>query len=89
MLPISVEPRAKMKVTARQLPSSSSLIVEPTRLPNCLFSMAGRAAAVPASRATAEANFIVAVGLDWIWCRVWVWGELKLIDVFVAVRTKV
>lgn len=68
MLPISVEPRAKMKVTARQAPLWSSLMVEPTLLPNCLRSISvGRAAAVPASRAMAAVNFMFAIWLllDW------------------------
>lgn len=63
MLPISVEPRAKMKVMARQLPLESSFTVEPTRVPNCLRSTVGRAVAVAARAAIAEAavNFIFAV----------------------------
>lgn len=59
MLPISVEPRAKMKVTSRHSPFSSSLTVEPTRPPSCLRSTAGRAAAVEARRATAVVNFML------------------------------
>jgi hypothetical protein len=67
MLPISVEPRAKMKVIFLQAPLSS-LAVDPVPprppKPNCLRSMAvGMAAAVPARRvATAAENFMVAVG---------------------------
>jgi len=63
MLPISVEPRAKMKVICLQAPLSS-LAVEPVPpRPNCLRSMvAGMAAAVPARRAMELENFIVAVG---------------------------
>ena len=64
MLPISVEPRAKMKVICLQAPLSS-LAVEPVPpRPNCLRStVAGMAAAVPASRAMVVVeNFMVAVG---------------------------
>lgn len=59
MLPISVEPRAKMKVISRQSPFSSSLTVDPTRPPSCLGSTAGRAAAVEARRAMAVVNFML------------------------------
>jgi hypothetical protein len=67
MLPISVEPRAKMKVIFLQ-PLLSSLAVDPVPprppKPNCLRSMAvGMAAAVPARRVAATVeNFMVAVG---------------------------
>jgi hypothetical protein len=61
MLPISVDPRAKMNVIGRQLPLVSSLTVEPT---DCLLSMAvGRATAVPARRAIAVVNLMFADGL--------------------------
>lgn len=52
-----------MKVMSRQEPSSSSLTVDPTRVPNCLRSTVGRAAAVDARRATAEVNFILMMGV--------------------------
>jgi len=66
MLPISVEPRAKMKVICLQAPSSS-LAVEPVPpRPNCLRSRTavGMAAAVPARMAATVVaeNFMVAVG---------------------------
>lgn len=52
-----------MKVMARQLPLESSFTVEPTRVPNCLRSTVGRAVAVAARAAMAEAavNFMFAV----------------------------
>jgi hypothetical protein len=60
-LPASVDPRAKMNVMGRQLPLVSSLTVVPTP-PTCLrVSMAvGRAATVPARKATAAVNFMFA-----------------------------
>ena len=59
--PISVEPRAKMKVMSRQAPFESSLTVDPTLEPSCLGSTVGRAAAEPARRAMAAVNFMFAV----------------------------
>jgi hypothetical protein len=62
MLPLSVEPRAKMKVIGRQAPEESSLTVEPTLVPNWRGTRSvGSAVAVAARRAKGVVIFMVAV----------------------------
>lgn len=61
MLPVSVDPRAKMKVIARQGPSSSLLVLLPN--PNWRFSrfVVGRAAALAARLAMKEYEYFIVV----------------------------